>query len=445
MRRRGRGYAIVLIAVLGLALTATVVFGRSYSQVALQKEPFDRTAYVPSFDPVEDVTLGLSPNSGNAAAAVPDPAIRAVSVYPTQTLLLAGGRAVRVIDAPAPADLHTLVALVGDPAWLSESGQTVTLRAAVLVQAGQALSVAAPLTTEVILAVRPGVFLAAVKSTLTLSGVYVHASDSHVPNMRTDPGDVLDRPFVLAMGSTLTISDSTFRYLGRDWNSSYGVSWSKGSTGSVTGSLFDHNFIGLYSNAATDLSVRHNRFTNNSLYGVDPHSGSTRLDVEYNTADFNGRHGIIFSDHVTAGVVRFNVVRGNGLNGIMMDEQSTGNTIDHNTVEGNRSDGIVLADSGGNTVLANTVRGNRVGISVRGGSDGVSIARNTVTGNQLAVQGTGTGGNHVSNNGGDWVPARIGGIWGGAMVLLALLCAVTWLAGRRPRRGRAHHAMGGTA
>ncbi len=445
MRRRGRGYAIVLIAVLGVALTATVVFGRSYSQVALQKEPFDRTAYVPSFDPVEDVTLGLSPNSGNAAAAAPDPAIRAVSVYPTQTLLLAGGRAVRVIDAPAPADLHALVALVGDPAWLSESGQTVTLRAAVLVQAGQALSVAAPLTTEVILMVRPGVFLAAVKSALTLSGVYVHASDSHVPNMRADAGHVLDRPFVLAMGSTLTISNSTFRYLGRDWNSSYGVSWSKGSTGSVTGSLFDHNFIGVYSNAATDLSVRHNRFSHNSLYGVDPHSGSTRLDVEYNTADFNGRHGIIFSDHVTAGVVRYNVVRGNGLNGIMMDEQSTGNTIDHNTVEGNRSDGIVLADSGGNTVLANTVRGNRVGISVRGDSDGVSIARNTVTGNQLAVQGTGTGGNHVSNNGGDWMLARIARIWGGAMVLLVLLCAVTWLAGRRPSRGRAHHAMGGIA
>jgi poly(beta-D-mannuronate) C5 epimerase len=437
----------VLIVAVGLGLMATFVFARSYSQVALQKEPFDRTAYVPSFDPVEDVTLGLSPNSGDAAATTPDPTIRAVSVYPTQTLLLSGGRAVRVIEAPAPTDLHALVALVNDPGWLSESGQTVTVKAAVLVQAGQALSVAAPLTTEVIMTVRPGVFLAAVKATLTLSGVYVHASDRRVPNTFADPAVVLGRPFILAMASKLTISNSTFRYLGRDWNSSYGVSWSKGSTGSVTGSLFDHNFIGVYSNAATDLSVLHNRFYNNTLYGVDPHSGTTRLDVEYNTANFNGRHGIIFSDHVTAGVVRHNVTRGNGLNGIMMDEESTGNTIDHNTVEGNTSDGIVLANSGGNTVLANTVRGNRVGISVRGKSDGVSIARNTVSGNQLAVQGTRTAGNHVSNNGGEWIPARIVWIWAGALVLLLALCAITWVGGRRPRRGRAgpHHAVGGIA
>jgi len=38
---------------------------------------------------------------------------------------------------------------------------------------------------------------------------------------------------VVVVVTTMVISNSTFRYLGRDWNSSYGVAWSKGSTGSV--------------------------------------------------------------------------------------------------------------------------------------------------------------------------------------------------------------------
>jgi poly(beta-D-mannuronate) C5 epimerase len=180
---------------------------------------------------------------------------------------------------------------------------------------------------------------------------------------------------------------------------------------------------------------------------VDPHSGSTRLDVEYNTANFNGRHGIIFSDHVNAGIVQYNVTRGNGLNGIMMDEESAGNTIDHNTVEDNGSDGIVLANSGGNAVVDNTVKNNRVGIAVRGQSDKVSVVRNTITGNQMAVQGIRADGNDVSNNGGDWVPGRIGWIWAGALVLLLLLCTATWLGGGIARRGRtpARHNAEGTA
>jgi len=88
----------------------------------------------------------------------------------------------------------------------------------------------------------------------------------------------------------------------------------------------------------------------NSLYGVDPHSGSSHLRIEYNTSNFNGRHGIIFSDHVTDSIVRYNVTKGNGLNGIMMDEASTGNTIQHNIIADNDSDGIVLANSNDNVV-----------------------------------------------------------------------------------------------
>jgi poly(beta-D-mannuronate) C5 epimerase len=301
MRARPRGYAVAVVVVLGLAAICTFVAGRSYSSVGLQKEPFERLSYVASFDPIEDVNLGLSSNASNAVAVKPDAAIRAVAVYPTQTILVAGGQAVRSIDAPAPATLHDLVKLVAEPGWLSESGAVITLRVAVIVENGSVMSITAPTTTEVVLTVRQGVFLAVSKATLRIAGVYVHASDEQVPTSFSTPEAVAGRPFVLAVSSTMTIDRSTFRYLGRDWNSSYGLSWSKGASGSVTNSLLEHNFIGVYANGSAALDIAHNRFFYNSLYGVDPHSGSTPILVEYNTSNFNGRHGIIFSDHVTNG------------------------------------------------------------------------------------------------------------------------------------------------
>ncbi len=185
----------------------------------------------------------------------------------------------------------------------------------------------------------------------------------------------------------MIIKDSTFSYLGRDWNSSYGVSWSKHSYGSVTDSTFDHDFIGVYANDSGSLQVLHDKFYYNSLYGIDPHSGSSPLLVEYNTSDFNGRHGIIFSDHVTNSIVQYNVTEGNGLNGIMMDEASIGNVIKHNTVMDNDSDGVVIANSGDNIVADNLVSGNRVGITVRGDTPGAKIFGNTITANKLASEG----------------------------------------------------------
>jgi poly(beta-D-mannuronate) C5 epimerase len=441
MRKRGKrgGYLIIIALVLGLGLICTFVFGRSYSELALKKEPFQRLPYVPSFDPVEDVTLGISPNSTNEAVSEPSAAIRAIEVYPTQTILLSGGKAIRTFDTPAPATLHDLIRVVARPGWIAESRHTVTLNAALVIEHGSSMVIAAPVTSEVVMMVRQGVFLAASHGKLRLSGVYVHASDANVPETFTTPAHDADRPFVLAaQNSRMTVTNCTFRYLGRDWNSSYGLSWSKGSTGSLRNSLFEHDFIGVYSNDSEGLKVEHNKFYYNSLYGIDPHSSSSRLTIEYNTSDLNGRHGIIFSNNVTKSVVRYNVTRGNGLNGIMMDERSDGNIISHNIATNNKSDGIVMANSSNNVITANSVSGNRVGISVRGSTKDTIISGNVVANNNMAAQGTGLSQNKVYGNGGEWSSSRISLIWLGTLWLLLLMLGATWgirLADQRSLRG----------
>ena len=436
-RSTAGGYLIAVAVVLGLGLTGTFVLGRSYSELALAKEPFHRISYTPSFDPVEDVTLGLSPNTTNAVAGKPNPAIRAIEVYPTQIILFSGGKAVRSINTHAPATLHGLDRVVANRRWISESGHTVTLKAAVVIEHGSSMRIASPVTSQLVMSVRPGVFLAASQGRIDLVGVYVHASNTKVPTTFSLPDSVTGRPFVLAaQNSTMIIRHCVFRYLGRDWNSSYGITWSKGSTGSVSNSTFEHNFIGVYSNDSNGLRVEHDQFYYNSLYGVDPHSGSSHLLIEYNISNFNGRHGIIFSDHVTDGVVRYNVTKGNGLNGIMMDASSADNTIEHNTVVGNKSDGIVIANSSNDVIAANAISSNRVGITVRGNAQDNIIAGNRVSNNKMAAQGTGLSRNTVYGNGGEWSVRRISMIWLGAVSLLLVLLAVTWVS--KARRNSRH-------
>lgn len=438
-RKQGGVYVLVAVAIVVLASILTVAVGKSHRDLALQKAPFGRMSYVPSFDPIQDVTLGLPPDASNDDPKKPSPTIRGIMIYPTQAILLAGGQVHRVIDLAKPvASLPELVRVVHDPTWLSQSGGRVTLEAAVVVQGGTAMTIAAPAVTKIILRVRPGVFLAANQARLTLAGVSLAASDYHTPasGSRVAVRRDLGRPFVLANDhSVLRITRCTFRNLGRDWNSSYGVAWSKGSTGSVAHSLFERNFIGIYTDHSKGLRVTDNVFRENSLYGVDPHSHSSQLVITGNVAERNGRHGIIFSDHVTGGIVRNNIARDNGLNGIMMDEASTGNRIDHNVVTGNRSDGIVLADSGNNDLTYNTVHRNRVGIHVRGAASTQNVAsRNVIRDNDKAAQGISLHDNTVQGNGGQWLPSVIVAIWSWSAVLGMALCGLTWWSRRRRDR-----------
>jgi len=440
MSRNAKGaLKLVMVAVILAASIGTFVFGRSYTDLPQEKAPFGRMSVVPSFDPIQDVTLGVPMDSGNNGVSAPMPSIRSVTVMPTQILMRAGGVMTRVIESTSPVtSLHDLVQIVGDPDWLGESGSTITLHAAVILSVDGTMSVSAPVTTEVIMTVRQGVFLAANQAHLTLSGVNVHASDANTPKAgsATAVRKDLGRPFVLAVGSTMVISNSTFRYLGRDWNSSYGVAWSKGSTGSVSASLFENNFIGAYTDRSDGLQITNSNFFHNSLYGIDPHSYSTNLLVEGNNSSFNGRHGIIFSDHVTGGIVRNNITNGNGLNGIMMDEESSGNTIENNSVADNLSDGIVMADSGSNAILANTIISNRVGIHVRGSSStNITATGNTVSHNSVAAQGIELTGNSVDSNGGQWQLSRIAVVWLVALVVLLVLASLTW---NNPRVQRRH-------
>jgi hypothetical protein len=313
-RRDPTGVIVLIIAVvIGLALTATFSVGRAYRSLS---DPTiglpERPAFVPAPDPILRAEAGLDPNSTDQTPGPSSSNIRTIQVFPQVIYLTQGGHITRSIPLERPITTpDQIVQAINDEEWISKStADEVLVNAALLMEPGTKFIAAAPLR-RIVLETKPGVFLGASEAALTFDGVAVEASDRAVPK----DGEVGagTRPFVLAEGGRMEIRNSSFRYLGRDWNCSYGVSWMKGATGSATGSIFEHGFIGAFTYKAIDVRFDHNLFRDNALYGLNSYTLSAGLLVESNIAERNGRHGILLSEHVTGGDVRNNISRNNGV------------------------------------------------------------------------------------------------------------------------------------
>jgi len=152
-----------------------------------------------------------------------------------------------------------------------------------------------------------------------------------------------------------------------------------GTGGSITDSIVSHLYYGLYTYEVTGLAVLDNEFRDNVLYGIDPHTGSTKLDIERNVVHDNGKHGIILAEDCTDSVIRDNVVYRNAHHGIVLYLRSDRNTVEGNESFGNTAQGININESGNNTLRANKVYDN--------GETGVGVTQlaenNVVEGNQL--------------------------------------------------------------
>ncbi len=188
------------------------------------------------------------------------------------------------------------------------------------------------------------------------------------------------RTFSTRTAAVSIIVNSTFQYLGSDHTAGYGVSWRVGgTTGEVIGSVFQHNFFGVYTFEAANIVFRSNVFRDNVYYGADPHDASVGLVFERNEAYGNGSHGIIFSRYVHDSVVRENYSHDNGGNGIMMDFHADHNVIEGNLVVDNRLEGIVSSGSADLIIKDNRIRGSVVGVRLsRHGSDRVRVVGNDI-------------------------------------------------------------------
>ena len=381
-----------------------------------------RAPYVNSYDPIYLAEHGLPPNSAHANVLPQTPEVRSITVYEGHVELRGAGRTIRSIETSEPVEnIYRLMQIIDDPAWIEEtsSGRLVLKTALITKYVG--LSIGSPYVSEVRMLDMPSVFIGTHGGTLDFDGVTITSTPTDAQ------GSEYFQPFVMATdNAALHAHNSRFTHLGWDWNASYGVSWEVNSTGTVVDSTFEHNFIGVYTGESHGIVFRDSTFRYNELYGLDPHTNSSKLVIDGVLAEHNGAHGIIFSDNVSDSVIMNSTSRNNGENGIMMDKHSSGNRIQNNTVTGNTGDGLVTAASPRNTFVMNKVDNNRVGIRLdQGDASHTTLVGNQITYNGLDAEGVTLGSANVSrNNGGqmDWrATTRIWLVVIGVILLTAIL------------------------
>ena len=346
-----------------------------------------RAPFTPASAPIDVVLSGGPPKSSIATPLAASDSIRAIDVEPGVITLYAGGLVTRTIPMPLTptTDLSTITRAVADPTWIAETSPGVfRVATALVLRHGIGLDVSAPTTQAIHLVDLPGVFIGIDgASQSVLSGITIDVVDGPA----AWGGPLTYRPFlVFDHNAAVQIDHSILVGLGWDWNQSYGVSWMRGATGSLEHSLVTGNFIGVYCQQVSNLSIFDNRVIASHLYGIDPHTSSRNLRIIGNVASGNAAHGIILAKDVTASVIAHNRASRNGEDGIVLDEHSTGNRIISNTSSWNRGDGIALNDSPHATIVRNVIAHNRIGIINTRSSPTGPIVNNVIRYNRLALK-----------------------------------------------------------
>ena len=185
------------------------------------------------------------------------------------------------------------------------------------------------------------------------------------------------------------VTNSEIAYLGFNDSRSFGLSYYAGAD-SVIGNNKIHNlWYGFYSAnyrfGVYNITIENNHFYNNTLYGIDPHSGSHHLVIRNNTVNDNGKHGIICSKHCYNLLIEKNRVFNNFDRGIMLDKNITKSIIRNNTVGGNTVQIAIHTISDNNEIYGNNVYGGEAGIEISDRSGNNTVRNNEIRGADYGI------------------------------------------------------------
>ena len=179
---------------------------------------------------------------------------------------------------------------------------------------------------------------------------------------------------------TTNITNSELAYLGYSCSRCAGLSYYGGEGSVIQGNDIHHLLKGYYSKSMGSMVIADNKFHDNYLYGIDPHTGSHDMSILRNTVYNNNASGIICSKHcynlliegnrvynntgvgrgiafsinTTNSVARDNHVS-DQLRCISFNRNSNFNEIYNNTVA-NCIDGFYLANTTNNIIHDNYVK-----------------------------------------------------------------------------------------
>lgn len=273
---------------------------------------------------------------------------------------------------------------------------------------------------------------------LVLDRVKVTSWDTAANAVDTDYNN--GRAYILAKyDARMDIVDSELSYLGSPDGESYGVVWRDATfitetvgggsvittyttisaTGSAISSTFNHNYYGVYTYRAANMTFRGNTFSNNVGYGMDPHDFTNAVVIDGNEAFGNGNHGFIISRGCFNIVFTRNHSHDNkytldtqdrNAQGFMIDAGSAesqfpqvpseSNILDSNWAWNNDGYGLRIVKSHNTLIQNNAFWSNAAGISIEDGSLTNTIRLNELSSNAGPglVLTTGSDNNRIENN-----------------------------------------------
>jgi len=206
---------------------------------------------------------------------------------------------------------------------------------------------------------------------------------------------------------TTNITNSELAYLGYSCSRCSGLSYYGGEGSVIKDNIIHHLLKGFYSKHAGYLTIDANKFHDNYLYGIDPHTGSHDLVIRDNLVYnnnasaiicskhcyniiiegnevYNNTHaarGIAFSINTTKSVARNNYIHDQS-GGISFNRGSDHNAVYNNTIL-NCTTGVKLANTGNNSIYDNKISCTKDGITFQNVNNkiynnNISLARNGI-------------------------------------------------------------------
>ncbi len=202
-------------------------------------------------------------------------------------------------------------------------------------------------------------------------------------------------PYIIVEGEatgTTDITNSELAYL--NYLSYYG------GDGSVLKGNHIHNlWFGFYSSGVGDMIIEDNHIHDNTIYGLDPHTGTHDMIIRNNVVHGNGGIGIICSLDCYNITIEGNEVYNNADSGIMFSRNMY-NSVARNNYVHDEVKGIFVSASHNNEIYNNTVSDSGDGIYLKSESSKNNIYDNTIinaTSNGILVN-TGASDNTFSSN-----------------------------------------------
>jgi parallel beta-helix repeat protein len=202
-------------------------------------------------------------------------------------------------------------------------------------------------------------------------------------------------PYIKVEGEatgTTDITNSELAYLNY-------LSYYAGDGSVLKGNHIHDLWFGFYSKGVGDMIIEDNHVHDNTIYGLDPHTGTHDMVIRNNVVHGNGGIGIICSLDCYNITIDGNEVYNNADSGIMFSINMY-NSIARNNYVHDEAKGIFVSASHNNEIYNNTVSHSGDGIYLKSESSKNNIYDNTIinaTSNGILVN-TGASDNTFSSN-----------------------------------------------